>query len=152
MAIRILLFRVPGVLRDVLAETFRVEPDIQLVDHSDAAPEITPESLARTEPDVVILGLEVGERPLISLELFGLLPGLKLVALEGQGREISIYELRPTRTMLGPLSPRDLVASIRRALEPMPVATRTLGGSGSDWAPTEDALLRVSLAREHTRP
>ena len=142
----------PGVLRDILAETLSAESDFQLIDRSDTEREPTPGALARTEPDVVIVGLEVGELPLVGVELLGLLPGLKLLALEGQGREISIYELRPTRTILGPLSPGELADSIRRALEPMPVATRKLVGSASEWVPEADASLRVRLTRKRTGP
>ena len=142
----------PAVLRDLLVETFNAEPDMRIVDRSETPPDATSEMVAKADADVVIVGLEAGEGPLICGGLLRLLPGLKVAALEGQGRSISIYELRPTRTMLGPLSPMELVASIRRALSPMPLATRTLDGSVADAAAEEDVSLRLSLTRPRPRP
>jgi DNA-binding NarL/FixJ family response regulator len=142
--IRILLLHVPGLIRAVLAEAFAAEPDMQLVDAAGAADD----ALAHADPDVVIVGLEAGEPPLVCLETLRRLPHVKVLALEGQGREVSMYELRPTRTMLGPLSPSDVVASVRRALRPMGVVTRAT----NDATDAQEMELTMSLARERTRP
>ena len=141
----------PRILRDLLADILSAEPGMELVDGSDALLDPTSDALARTETDVLIVGLEVDELPLICAELIGRLPRVKLLALKGMGREICLYELRPTRTRLGPMSPTDLVALIRRAKEPMPLATRAIVGSGAGAPGAEDTSLMVTLSRERTR-
>jgi len=146
--IRILLLHVPGLIRAVLAEAFAAEPDMQLVDAPGETAGAADDALAHADPDVVIVGLEAGEPPLVCLETLRRLPHVKVLALEGQGREVSMYELRPTRTMLGPLSPSDVVASVRRALRPMRVVTRAT----NDATDAQEMELTMSLARERMRP
>ena len=48
-------------------------------------------------------------------------PRVRVVAVEESGRRASLYELRPTCTVLHELSGDELVASIRRAVQPMPL-------------------------------
>jgi len=155
--IRILLLRLPRLVRDLLAERLGAEPDLEVVDAGEAPGDGAAAALARLEPDVVVVGLGADERPLVWAEMLGRLPHLKLLALEERGRDVSLYELRPTRTRLGPLSPSDVVAAVRRALRPMPLLTRdddavSDAGDAADAGNDLDARLAVSLARDRSRP
>lgn len=72
-----------------------------------------PDALARAHADVVISG---GNSQ--SAAVFDLLEErsrLKVLAVADDGRDTVLYELRPTRTQLGEVSPQTIVDAIRGA-------------------------------------
>ena len=66
----------------------------------------------RTEPDVLIVGLDGTDPADLYLELLERRPRLRILALTGQGREAILWELRPHRTSLGEISPETLLAAV----------------------------------------
>lgn len=109
---RIVLVDLPRMLREIVEQAVMAEPDMVIVrdpgeNHSLSA------TVGRTGADFVILGRD-GELD----EVDGLLethPHLRVLAVAGDGREAFLYELRPTRTPLGEISPRTIVDAIRSA-------------------------------------
>jgi hypothetical protein len=151
VAIRVLLIRMPRILRDLLADVLGSESDIQIVADVLSPRDVTTDDLARMQPDVVIVGPDAKEPARTCLEMLGRTPRLKLLALERKGREFSIYELRPVRTKLGALSPTTLIASIRNALRPMPLSTREIEEGDVADTGREDRVPSVSIVRERAR-
>ena len=78
-----------------------VEDDRELVD-----------DVLRTEPDVLIVGLDEYEPGDVYLDLLERRPRLRILALSGHGREAILWELRPQRTALGEISPETLLAAV----------------------------------------
>lgn len=151
MEIRILLARMPRMLREILVNVIDAEGDMRVVSAGDgeadaasavsaavsaaaAAVRVQPRDaalaarVASERPDVVIVGLERGELPTVCGELLGCFPHLKVLAIEERGRQASLYELRPVRTVLRDVSAHELVASIRGAARPVAAADASIGG------------------------
>jgi DNA-binding NarL/FixJ family response regulator len=99
-------------LRDIVMETLAVEPDMQVVGEVSTADELL-RSVERTHADVVVTGRD--DSPLASM-LLRKQPQLKVIAVADNGRESSLYEMRPQRVPLGEITPRRLVAEIRQAV------------------------------------
>ena len=164
VSIRILLAHMPGLLHDVLARSLAAEPDLELVgDDATASLPLPPDAssstdappvgdaphpvgghplgveLARTRPDVLVLGLYRDEPPDVCAEVLSEFPRLKVIALEGMGMRASVHELRPTYAPLGAVSPAEIVAAIRCAARTAPhaaphaaLAERGAGGPAED--------------------
>ena len=109
--ISIVLVGLPRMLRDIIEQAVTPEPDMVIV--SDPREPSLAATVERTGADFVILGRDAGPT-----EVDGLLcenPRLRVLAVAGDGREAFLYELRPTRTPLGEISPRTIVDAIRSA-------------------------------------
>jgi hypothetical protein len=104
----------PRVLHDILTEVLGGETDMavvgDLVGHDDLLAEVD-----RVKPQVVVLGLEGAEIPRTCELLFTRAPGVKIITIEDTGHRATLYELRPTRTLLGEPSLRGLLQLIRSA-------------------------------------
>jgi DNA-binding NarL/FixJ family response regulator len=143
VAIRILLARMPRMVCDILREVLDAQPDMRVVAELGNG-QVLSERVAAERPDVVIVGLERDEPPAICGELLSDHPRVRIVAVEESGRRASLYELRPTCTVLHELSGDELVASIRRAVQPMPLVAaggapaRAAGGAFVRLTPLDD--------------
>jgi hypothetical protein len=128
VSIRVLLAHMPGLLHDVLAHSLAAEPDLELVGEeagaasparaagdAPVAPDAPGAELARTRPDVLVLGLYRDEPPGVCADVLREFPRLKVIALEGMGMRASMHELRPTYAPLGALSAGEIAAAIRCA-------------------------------------
>jgi DNA-binding NarL/FixJ family response regulator len=100
-------------LSDIISDT--LDDDMEIVTSVSDRSAIVPIA-ARSEADVVILGLADGELPMECVGLFEEHPQIKVVGVVDRGRQVFLYELRPHRSSLGEVSPRELVAVIRRAI------------------------------------
>jgi hypothetical protein len=104
----------PRVLRDILSEVIAGESDMaavgELVGHDRLLAEVD-----RVKPHVVVLGLQDAEIPRTCELLFSRAPDMKIIAIEGTGHRATLYELRPTRTLLGEPSLRGFLELIRSA-------------------------------------
>jgi DNA-binding NarL/FixJ family response regulator len=99
-------------LREIVGELVRTEPDLSILgDYGDRGQAL--EAIERKSPDVVIIGLEGLAWPDVS-DLLRHHPGLRVLAVSADGSESCLYELRPHERMLGDVSPRTLLAAIRR--------------------------------------
>lgn len=102
----------PRILREIIERAVADEPDMEIVD-SEAGNMPLREAIEASEPDFVIAGADYdfGEVARVLDER----PRLRVLAVAGDGREAFLYELRPTRTPLGEVSPRTIVDAIRGA-------------------------------------
>ena len=108
---RILLVELPPMLRDIIAETIAMEPDMEVVAEVPDASSLM-SSFERTEVGVVVVGRD---DPSLASMLLAQHPQLKILAVANHGRESSLYEMRPQREPLGEISPQRLVEEIRKA-------------------------------------
>jgi DNA-binding NarL/FixJ family response regulator len=102
----------PRILRDIVVQAVADEPDLEIValEEHGAALRHTVES---SRADFVIAGADYDFREVA--QVLEERPRLRVLAVAGHGREAFLYELRPTRTPLGEVSPRTIVEAIRRA-------------------------------------
>lgn len=109
---RILLVHLPRLLTEVIRGFLQREPDMDVLagpaDDADVAGTVQNEGV-----DVVILGLGADGFSSEGEGLFDANPRLCVLGVEGDGRETTLYELRPQQVRLGELSPGDLVTVIR---------------------------------------
>jgi DNA-binding NarL/FixJ family response regulator len=111
--IKVLVAEMPHVQVDLVKQVLAKERDLLVVDV--AAFGDLAAAAAAAEPAVAIVdGADAGVSPQF-LRLLYADPRLKLLAIELEGREASLYELRPHRERLGRLSAESLVAAIRTA-------------------------------------
>jgi chemotaxis response regulator CheB len=101
---RVLLVDLPGMLRDLIAEAVAARPDIELVGEL-AAGDSVAEALERCAASVVILPVD---HPEIQGKAKALLAnaraGVRIVALEPDGRSGLVYDLQPRQTRFGDTS------------------------------------------------
>jgi DNA-binding NarL/FixJ family response regulator len=114
--IRILLVDMPRMLREIVSETVSNQPDMRVVaeraEHSSM-----PSAASESGAQVVIVGSD-GPDVEDGCERFALQrPDVGVLALSADGRQTVLYELRPHRVSLGDLSPQQLTAAIRRAVQ-----------------------------------
>ena len=70
-------------------------------------------STGNAEWQVIVLGLTSADVQDICKRVFIEFPRVKVVGIEGEGRQAFLYELRPHRESLGDSSPRALIEAIR---------------------------------------
>lgn len=109
--IRILTVGLARVLGDMIAVDADMEVMEALPDRGDML-----RVAGRTNADVVILALDDGELPEECIGLFEAHPRIKVVGVAGRGRQVYLYDLRPSRRVLGEVSPSELADAIRRAI------------------------------------
>jgi chemotaxis response regulator CheB len=111
--IRILLWGMPSMLRDIITDAITAQPDMEIVSRREAAAGL-PETAESTNADVVILTREdVAEE---DDELDDVLYGRtrrRVLQIFDQGRHGSLRELRPCQVPLGEMSPPRLLEAIR---------------------------------------
>jgi hypothetical protein len=98
----------PQMLREIIEQAFRGEPDFEIVGEID-------EPVLDTCPDVLILEVEDGKLPDSYGRLLAYCPRMRVVGLTADGREAFLYELAPRTTPLGALSPAALLEALRQA-------------------------------------
>jgi DNA-binding NarL/FixJ family response regulator len=104
--IRILLAEVPATLADLIAGIVADEPGLEVIGQTEG-PEETHAALERLRPDVVIIRRHADEC------LPPRAPGVRLLAIAGDGEAGRLDQLHPFPTALGRLSARRLVQSLR---------------------------------------
>jgi chemotaxis response regulator CheB len=115
-AIRVMLGKMPAMLRGILEETFAGQGDIMLVGLSDSRPSLS-ELVTAHNPDVLIVGVERADWATGFAELFVDHPSLRILAIGEDGRSAMMQELYIRRWRVADLSPRSIVAAVRASLE-----------------------------------
>jgi DNA-binding NarL/FixJ family response regulator len=110
---RILLIDMPRMLRELIQTTIAAHPELEVVGALDDAP-VLAEAIEDAQADVVIVGADVVEPEEVA-EALGLRPAAKVLRLSADGRESSLWELRPYEEHLGDIAPEHLLAAIRGA-------------------------------------
>jgi DNA-binding NarL/FixJ family response regulator len=112
--IRILLGRMPRMLRDILYDAITSQTDLAVIEQADD--DALCATLSRADPDVVVLELrEQGSRQEVA-ELLRRYPRATVLGVSPDGREAMLYALRPNVDFLYDTSPRGLLDAIRAAL------------------------------------
>jgi DNA-binding NarL/FixJ family response regulator len=107
---RIVLVDMPRVLRDIVVAALVDEPDLEIVGGQGGT---LGQTVASSQADFVIAGADYDFAEVA--RVLDERPRLRVLAVAGHGREAFLYELRPTRTPLGEVSPRAIVEAIRSA-------------------------------------
>jgi hypothetical protein len=113
--IRILLFSLPTLLREVVEAVLAGEPDFAILEVP-APPGSIAELAEALRPDVIITGELTTCQPHGVVRLFEGTPRLKVFCVAASGSDVDFFELRPEQQSLGELAPRDLVGAIRGAV------------------------------------
>lgn len=108
---RILLFDLPRLLRDLITATVDREPDLEIVGAVDDEVQLAA-TVARAEPDVLIVRNGESALPEVTGALLGNRPALRILALAYDGGSGFMWELAPRRA-LGQMSPVRLLTAIR---------------------------------------
>ena len=111
--IRVVTAELPRILNDIIGSVFESAGDIRLIGQAASHSELL-ELACRLRPDVVIVGMEESGPPAFGWDLYINDPLLRVMGVMGEGRQTFVYELRPHRTVLGELSPQELIAAVRR--------------------------------------
>ncbi len=99
-------------LREIIERAVAGQPDMEIVDELPRE-DMLSEALTRAGANVMI---SAGEHDDVALQrLLEELPSLKVLVVSADGRDTALYELRPTRTPLGEVSPQTIVDAIRGA-------------------------------------
>ena len=110
--VRVALVGCTGLLGSIIGDAVAAQPDLDVVAELDRpAPD---ESLPEVEADLVLWNGADEERVAQWLSTLSGRCGFRVLATLADGRDASLWELRPHRTELGALSPDTLVETIRR--------------------------------------
>lgn len=113
--IRIALAALPPLLRDIVRDAVRAQPDMEVVAESGRAELAAAlrDGGGAAEPDVVLLGVSRADDERTCAATLLAPPERRILTIETSGRAAAVYELRLERTPLGELSPAGLVDAIR---------------------------------------
>jgi DNA-binding NarL/FixJ family response regulator len=108
---RIALIGLPQMLRDTVSEIVSAEPDLTVVAELD---DLASAGATIGAQAVGVLITAVGDcHPIDFRTLLTEHPRLRVLCLSADGREGSLFELRPHEQTLGEISPEVLIAAIR---------------------------------------
>ncbi len=107
---RIALVDMPRLLRDIVVQAVVDEPDLEIVALEERGAALR-QTVDSSKADFVIAGADYDFHEVA--QVLGERPHLRVLVVDGSGREAFLYELRPTRTPLGEVSPRTIVDAIR---------------------------------------
>lgn len=114
--IRVLLGRMPRMLRDVISAAIRETTDMLVVGSRDGDP-VDPAWLAECDADVLIVVPRDSQESATLDSLLFTRPTLTLLTLGDDGRSSTLSELRPYHLMLGNAAPAELLQAIRTSAQ-----------------------------------
>ena len=100
------------ILSDIVRDVLEADSSVELVGQV-AAIEDTVDAVARSRCDAVVWMVDDARQAVAPAELLCHAPGLRIVAIEGAGREGSMWRMRPQRERLGQLSPTRIIDELR---------------------------------------
>jgi len=119
MEVRILVWHLPRILREIVQEILTREPDFHVVTPAGTEPTIH-EAINEHRPDAVIAsGGIIDNAHREERFVTGLLntnPRLRLVMIRDNGRNADLWEMRPVNLLLKDISPDHLVTVIRNSV------------------------------------
>ncbi len=113
--IRILLVEMPRLLSDIIAETVKSQYDMELVGELANRAGLLA-AVDRMGVDVVVVRVNDSELPFEFESLLATHSFIRVLGVAEDGRRSFLYELRPQMTLLGEVSPLELVEAIRAAV------------------------------------
>ena len=108
--LKLLLVDDQSLFREALRTLLTLQPDLEIVEGQGGT---LGQAVASSRADFVIAGADYDFAEVA--QVLDERPRLRVLAVAGHGREAFLYELRPTRTPLGEVSPRAIVEAIRSA-------------------------------------
>lgn len=126
--IRVALMSMRPRLRDILTDAISREPDMEVV----AAPGGPASTLNAGPPDVLV---GESQNPLDAGPPSGLLravPGARVLMVSGLGDQAAVYELRPTRAVIGTVGIHQVIEAIRFGLNGPSTGQPESGGQGQN--------------------
>jgi DNA-binding NarL/FixJ family response regulator len=111
--VRILLVGLPQMVRDMLEHAIGEQPDMALVGAAERAKLF--ELTRAAEPSFVIVDAEDDSLPDDCRRLLAERPCLRVLGVESRAGQATLFELRPSRIVIGAVSPTDIVEAIRAA-------------------------------------
>ena len=118
--IRVLVAGMPRMLTDIVRNIIMSHDDLEF-----AGEAVSVSGLAETaqalDADVLVIGAAPDENNTTCIHLLYARPRMRILAIDGEGREAQFFQLRPHMTHLGELSRDTLVAALchRPELEPL---------------------------------
>ncbi len=106
--IRVQIAGLPEMLRDIVALLIDEQADMQT---------LPPADINSPGIDVLLLACDREQATEKASEALNRNPSLKVLTLTGNGREATVYELRPREQSLGTMSPESLVDAIREVVQ-----------------------------------
>jgi DNA-binding NarL/FixJ family response regulator len=100
------------ILSDIVRDVLEADSSVELVGQV-ASIEDTVDAIARSRCDAVVWMVDDARQAEAPVELLRHAPGLRIVAIEGGGREGSMWRMRPQRERLGQLSPARIIEELR---------------------------------------
>jgi DNA-binding NarL/FixJ family response regulator len=113
--IRVLLFGLHGLLRDVIKDVLDRTPELTVVAEPSNPAEF-PDVMQRTGAEVVVCGLDEATAEQVSARVLEPRARVKIVAIQDDGRRAVLWELRPNRREIGDLSIPVLVETVRHLI------------------------------------
>jgi DNA-binding NarL/FixJ family response regulator len=113
--IRVLLWGMPAMLVNIIADTISSQQDMDVVSGADATASLA-DAAAQANADVVILVRNGEHERAHYRDLLYAHSRLKVIEISGEGRYGALYELRPRRIALGELSPPRLIDAVRTSV------------------------------------
>jgi DNA-binding NarL/FixJ family response regulator len=110
---RIVLVDMSRLLRGIVRGVLSIHRDMRVVREVEDEQAVI-SAVDETDANFVIWGVDGGFKPTVC-ELFDRFPRVRVIAIEGDGRDSFLYELRPIKSELGQLSGDRLVDAIRVA-------------------------------------
>jgi DNA-binding NarL/FixJ family response regulator len=107
---RVVLVTIPPLLSEVLVEV--ASKGIQLRVIAQIERELLAEQLPLLQPDIVLIGLRIGETDEIGSAVLQLVPGARVLVLSNDVHDAYLHEMRPHRTVLRNFSPANLLAAL----------------------------------------
>ena len=113
--VRIALVAFGGLLHDLILDILETQPDMLVVEDVRDCSEL--ETVIAADPaDLVLLKVDGGDLPKVCPRIFDEHPTIKVLTVRDDGRRGFLWELLPSSTALGEVSPRILVDTIRRVM------------------------------------
>jgi hypothetical protein len=100
------------VLHDIIREILMEQIDIEVAHQAIEDPRELVAAVRATAADFVVLTVDVRRRRGFCADLLAREPGLKILAVAGDGRRGYLYELLPHELALGELTPQKLVEAV----------------------------------------
>jgi DNA-binding NarL/FixJ family response regulator len=105
--VRVLLGDIPPVLRSLIVDALRDQPDVELLHDDSDMPE-------RRDVDVLLIGAADPNDLEYARMLLTAWPKTRIMVVSSSGRDAVVYEWYPQKLVLGDVAPRTLLNVIRQ--------------------------------------
>jgi DNA-binding NarL/FixJ family response regulator len=110
--IRILLWKMPPMLLDIISDTIAPQPDMDIVGKGRMEEDLL-DAAEQTNADIIIIARSKASEHKDYDELLYRHCRIKVLEILDKGRYGSLFEMRPCRVALGEMSPLRLLEAIR---------------------------------------